>query len=99
MTDILTHIDAGVMTLTFNRLDKKNAITSVMYGQMADAIAQAQTDAAVRVVVIQGHESIFSAGNDIGDFLQYPPSTPQANVFRFLRGIAALEKPLLAAVA
>ena len=99
MTDILTHIDAGVMTLTFNRLDKKNAITSVMYGQMADAIAQAQTDAAVRVVVIQGHESIFSAGNDIGDFLQYPPSTPQANVFRFLRGIASLEKPLLAAVA
>ncbi len=99
MTDILTHIDAGVMTLTFNRLDKKNAITSVMYGQLADAIAQAQTDAAVRVVVIQGHESIFSAGNDIGDFLQHPPSTPQANVFRFLRGIASLEKPLLAAVA
>jgi len=99
MTDILTHIDAGVMTLTFNRLDKKNAITSAMYGQLADAIAQAQTDADVRVVVIQGHESIFSAGNDIGDFLQHPPATPQANVFRFLRGIAELEKPLLAAVA
>jgi len=43
MTYILTHIDAGVMTLTFNRLDKKNAITSAMYGEMADAIAQAQT--------------------------------------------------------
>jgi enoyl-CoA hydratase/carnithine racemase len=99
MTEILNHIDDGVMTLTFNRLDKKNAITSVMYGQLADAIAQAQTDAAVRVVVIQGHESIFSAGNDIGDFLQHPPSTPQANVFRFLRGIAELEKPLLAGVA
>jgi len=99
MTEILNHIDDGVMTLTFNRLDKKNAITSVMYGQLADAIAQAQTDAAVRAVVIQGHESIFSAGNDIGDFLQHPPSTPQANVFRFLRGIAELEKPLLAAVA
>lgn len=41
MTDILTHIDAGVMTLTFNRLDKKNAITSTMYDEMADAIAQA----------------------------------------------------------
>jgi len=99
MTEILNHIDDGVMTLTFNRLDKKNAITSVMYGQLADAIAQAQTDAAVRAVVIQGHESIFSAGNDIGDFLQHPPSTPQANVFRFLRGIAELEKPLLAGVA
>lgn len=99
MTDILTHVDAGVMTITFNRLDKKNSITSAMYALMADAIDQAHTDAAVRVVVIQGHETIFSAGNDIGDFLNQPPSTQESPVFRFLRGIATLEKPLVAAVA
>ena len=64
MSDILTHIDAGVMTLTFNRLDKKNSITGDMYAAMAQAVDQAQTDAAIRVLVIQGHESIFSAGND-----------------------------------
>jgi len=99
MSDILTHTDAGVMTITFNRLDKKNSITSAMYAAMADAIGQAQADAAVRVVVIQGHESIFSAGNDIGDFLNQPPSTPESAVFRFLRGIATFDKPLIAAVA
>jgi enoyl-CoA hydratase/carnithine racemase len=99
MSDILTHIDAGVMTITFNRLDKKNSITSAMYAAMADAVAQAAADPAVRVVVFQGHESIFSAGNDIGDFLNQPPSTPESPVFRFLRGIATFEKPLLAAVA
>ncbi len=99
MSDILTHIDAGVMTITFNRLDKKNSITSAMYGTMADAVDQARNDAAVRVVLIQGHETIFSAGNDIGDFLNNPPSSKEANVFRFLRSIAALEKPLVAAVA
>ena len=99
MPDILQHIDAGVMTLTFNRLDKKNSITSAMYAALADGIAQAATDASVRVVLIQGHESIFSAGNDIGDFLDKPPSAQDAPVFRFLRGIATLEKPLLAAVA
>ncbi len=99
MSDILTHVDAGVMTITFNRLDKKNSITSVMYGVMADAVDQARSDAAVRVVVIQGHETIFSAGNDIADFLSNPPSSQESNVFRFLRGIAALEKPLVAAVA
>jgi len=99
MSDILTHTDAGVMTITFNRLDKKNSITSAMYAAMADAVAQAAGDASVRVVLIQGHESIFSAGNDIGDFLNQPPSTPDSPVFRFLRGIATLEKPLLAAVA
>jgi len=99
MSDILTHTDAGVMTITFNRLDKKNSITSAMYGLMADAIAQAQSDDAVRVVVMQGHESIFSAGNDIADFLNHPPNTNEANVFRFLRGIASLQKPIVAAVA
>ena len=99
MSDILTHIDAGVMTITFNRLDKKNSITSTMYAAMADAVAQAAADASVRVVLFQGHESIFSAGNDIGDFLNQPPSTKASPVFRFLRGIATFEKPLLAAVA
>jgi enoyl-CoA hydratase/carnithine racemase len=99
MNDILTHTDAGVMTITFNRLDKKNSITSGMYAAMADAVAQAAADASVRVVLFQGHESIFSAGNDIGDFLNQPPSTQESPVFRFLRGIATFEKPLLAAVA
>jgi len=99
MSDILTHIDAGVMTITFNRLDKKNSITSTMYSAMADAVAQAAADASVRVVLFQGHESIFSAGNDIGDFLNQPPSKQESPVFRFLRGIATFEKPLLAAVA
>jgi len=88
-----------VMTITFNRLDKKNSITSAMYAAMADAVAQAGADPSVRVVVFQGHESIFSAGNDIGDFLNQPPSTQESPVFRFLRGIATFEKPLLAAVA
>jgi enoyl-CoA hydratase/carnithine racemase len=70
-----------------------------MYATMAEALAQAATDPAVRVVVFQGHESIFSAGNDIGDFLNQPPTTQESPVFRFLRGIATFEKPLLAAVA
>jgi enoyl-CoA hydratase/carnithine racemase len=99
MSDILTHTDAGVMTITFNRLDKKNSITVAMYAAMADAVARAGSDPSVRVVLFQGHESIFSAGNDIGDFLNQPPSTQDSPVFRFLRNIATFEKPLLAAVA
>lgn len=99
MSDILTHIDSGVMTITFNRLDKKNSITASMYATMADAVDQAAADASVRVVLFQGHESIFSAGNDIGDFLNQPPTTQESPVFRFLRGIAVFEKPLIAAVA
>lgn len=99
MTDILNHIDQGVMTLTFNRLDKKNSITSAMYATLADALEQAQNDSAVRVVLIQGHETIFSAGNDIADFLNAPPAGESSPVFRFLRNIASFPKPIMAAVA
>ena len=98
MTDILSHIEAGVMTVTLNRVDKKNSLTQAMYGAMSDALAQATDDAGVRAVVIQGHATVFSAGNDIGDFLNGPPSTEESQVFRFLRGIATFPKPLVAAV-
>ena len=96
--EILTLVDAGVMTLTINRLEKKNSLTAAMYAAMADALESAHHASNVRVLVIQGHESIFSAGNDIGDFLNHPPSGDDAPVFRFLRGISTFAKPIVAAV-
>lgn len=98
MSDILVHAEAGVMTITFNRVDKKNSITSAMYAELADALAKAEGDAAVRCVLIQGDPTIFSAGNDIGDFLNAPPAGKDSPVFRFLRGISSFPKPLVAAV-
>jgi hypothetical protein len=101
MSDILTHVEAGVMTLTFNRVDKKNSITRAMYAALADGLEQAAQDAAVRVVLIQGDATVFSAGNDIGDF-QAAPADPgpreQQPVWRFLRAIASFPKPIVAAV-
>ena len=75
MADLLTDITEGVLTLTFNRLDKKNSISTSMYATLAEALQKARDDGAVRAVVFQGHETIFSSGNDIGDFLNQPPST------------------------
>ena len=98
MSDVLQQVDSGVMTLTLNRLDKKNSFTAAMYAELAEALRGAADDTAVRVVLFQGHETIFSAGNDIGDFLNKPPSTPDSPVFRFLNAIATFPKPLLAAV-
>jgi enoyl-CoA hydratase/carnithine racemase len=97
-SDILSHVDAGVMTLTINRVARKNSITSAMYSAMADALQAAEQDSAVRVLVIQGHETIFSAGNDIGDFINRPPATTEAPVFRFLGAISRFSKPIIAAV-
>jgi len=97
-SEILVHTESGVMTITLNRLERKNSITADMYGAMADALAQAASDAATRVVLLQGHETIFSAGNDIGDFLHKPPAGPDSPVARFLHSIATFPKPLVAAV-
>ena len=98
MSDILTRTDAGVTTVTLNRVDKKNAITTAMYAAMADALQQAADDASVRALVFQGHESIFCAGNDVGDFLKSPPTREDTPVFRFLQGLAKFPKPMLAGV-
>ncbi len=98
MSAILTDVTDGVMTITFNRPDKKNSITAAMYATMADALAQARDQDDVRVVVFQGNEMIFSAGNDIADFLDRPTTTAESPVYRFLFGIAAFPKPVIAAV-
>jgi enoyl-CoA hydratase/carnithine racemase len=86
------------MTLTLNRVDKKNSITAAMYSALADALDQASADPAVRVVLLQGDATVFSAGNDINDFLHQPPAGQHSPVYRFLHGIAAFPKPIVAAV-
>ncbi|MFP5486443.1 MAG: enoyl-CoA hydratase [Gammaproteobacteria bacterium] len=96
--DILVHTEAGVTTITLNRVDKKNSLTRAMYATLADTFEAAAQGTEVRVVVLQGDLAIFSAGNDIGDFLQQPPSTQDSPVFRFLRAIATFPKPVVAAV-
>ncbi|MFZ2329515.1 MAG: enoyl-CoA hydratase-related protein, partial [Rhodoferax sp.] len=98
MSDILIHVEAGVQTLTINRVAKKNSFTPAMYAAMALALEQSSTDAAVRVTVIQGDISVFSAGNDIEDFLKRKPDGEESPAFSFLRAIAQYPKPLIAAV-
>lgn len=98
MSDILIHTEAGVTTVTFNRVGKKNSISGAMYGALAAAVDAAEADPAQRVLLFQGHETVFSAGNDIADFLGAPPVTPDAPVFSFLRAIRTFSKPMVAAV-
>lgn len=94
--------EGAILRLTFNRADKKNAITADMYAALADGLAQAEADETVRVVLFDSTGDIYTAGNDIGDFMAGGPDAtdPHATppVFRFLQGIATAKKPLVAAV-
>jgi enoyl-CoA hydratase/carnithine racemase len=97
--DILVERANGVLTVAFNRPDKKNAITAAMYQTMADALVQAQTDPEVRAILIRGSVGIFCAGNDLEDFMKSPPGDDAAPVFQFLRALSTAEKPVVASVA
>ena len=89
----------SIMSIRFDRPEKKNAITAAMYQTMADALLAAEADAAVRVVLFEGSPAIFTAGNDLEDFMKNPPSGGASPVFRFLQAISHAKKPLIAAVA
>ncbi len=99
MDIVVEHGTDGVMTIALNRPEKKNAITAAMYQAMADALADAQEDAAVRAILIRGGEGVFSAGNDLEDFMKSPPTGEDAPVLQFLRHLSRAEKPIVAAVA
>lgn len=97
--DIQLSKDNGILTIHFDREEKKNAITAAMYQQLADAIKDAEADSAVRAILFTGKSQVFTAGNDLEDFLHNPPNGKDAPVFQFLWQISHAAKPIVAAVA
>ena len=93
-------ISDGVMTLTLQRPEKKNALSGAMYDALSDAVRQADVDASVRVVLFQGDGDSFTAGNDLADFARQAGGENSAEnpVHRFIEAIINASKPLVAAV-
>ena len=88
----------GVARIEIARPEKKNAITAAMYQSLADAIGAAHEDPAARAILISGHKDIFTAGNDLEDFMKNPPADITAPVFQFMQALGYAEKPVIAAV-
>ncbi len=97
--DILTSKKDKVMQIQFNRPEKKNSITSDMYQMLADAIQDGEQDKNVRVLLFSGSPEIFSAGNDLEDFLNAKEAVGDRPVAQFMRNLALAVKPVIAAVA
>jgi enoyl-CoA hydratase/carnithine racemase len=89
-------------TITMRRPEKKNTLTQEMYLAMSDAIDTAQSNPAIRCLILTGRSGVFTAGNDIGDFLQ--AATARSDVARprnaviFLQSLINNKKPIIAAV-
>ncbi len=98
MSDILIRDEGGLRRLTLNRPHRRHALTHAMYTQLADALASAEADPAIRVVLLSGSAGHFTGGNDLEEFIQCPPADADAPVLRFLRTLAQFSKPLVAEV-
>jgi enoyl-CoA hydratase/carnithine racemase len=98
---IVTDEDA-TRVITLRRPEKKNAITQEMYRAMSDAIDKAQHNPDIRCIIITGGSGVFTAGNDLEDFLKDGTSNPDvpraSNAAKFLYSLAHNAKPIVAAV-
>ena len=71
--NVLTRTSDGIAGIQIARPERKNAITEEMYAALADALQAAERDASVRAILLHGQADVFTAGNDIQDFLRRPP--------------------------
>jgi len=100
-TQVRVETASGLLAITLARPDKKNALTTQMYRALVQAFELASADPAVRVVLLDADGGDFCAGNDIADFVAMARSAQaldSSDVFRFLRALAAFDKPVVAAV-
>jgi enoyl-CoA hydratase/carnithine racemase len=103
MTEHLIVIDENTMrVIKMRRPEKRNAITQEMYRRMSDAIDTAQNNPEIRCIIITGGSGVFTAGNDLEEFLQESTAGndgPRAsNAVKFLYSLAHNAKPIIAAV-
>ena len=89
----------SVLSILLTRPERRNAITVAMYAALAGAIESAADDNAIRLITIEGQGEDFTAGNDLGDFLQAMPGPGEdIPVWRLLRALARNQVPIAAAV-
>lgn len=103
--EVLYEVNDGIALLTLNRPQRRNSFTLSMIHRWADLLIEANTDDAVRVIVVTGAGGAFCAGIDL-DVLDTIELTAKARrdfltneVHRVARAVEASDKPIIAAVA
>jgi enoyl-CoA hydratase/carnithine racemase len=99
---IIVSDEESTRTIVMRRPEKKNALTDEMFLAMSDAINSAQSNPSIRCLILTGRSGVFTAGDDVGDFLQeaattHDPAKPRSSVI-FLQALVNNKKPIIAAV-
>src|SRR5690242_7798766 len=89
-------------TIVMRRPEKKNALTEEMFLALSEAIDQAQGNPDIRCLILTGRSGVFTAGEDIAEFLDsaekpHDPAKPRGSVI-FLQSLVRSRKPIIAAV-
>lgn len=96
---VKTTINDSVLTISLDRLDKKNALSAQMYNELTAAYKLLEDDDSLKVAVVQGDEKCFCAGNDLKDFLESGEFVDGHPTIEFLKQMHQMTKPIVAAVA
>jgi enoyl-CoA hydratase/carnithine racemase len=99
MTDaIAVHDDGAVRTIRMNRPEKKNALTLAMYSAMTEALRDADHSGDIRCIMFAGAPDVFTAGNDLADFMKAAEGGLDPRAHEFITTLARAQKPMVAAV-
>ncbi|MGY4615131.1 enoyl-CoA hydratase/carnithine racemase [Bradyrhizobium sp. USDA 4472] len=98
--NIIVTEERATRVITLRRPGKKNAITQDMYREMSRAIDTAQNNPDIRCMIITGGSGVFTAGDDVDDFMRADASRPEtlSDGVNFLYSLALNVKPIIAAV-
>jgi len=98
---ILVNITAAIATVTFNRPERRNAITFDMWNHLQRLLVDLHSDAHVRVIVFRGTgDDAFAAGADISEFATHRNNAAKATLYNAafdaaMDGAEAVGKPTL----
>jgi enoyl-CoA hydratase/carnithine racemase len=99
---IIVQDEESTRTIIMRRPEKKNALNQEMFLAMSEAINSAQSDPNIRCLILTGRSGVFTAGEDVSEFVDDPTITSdqirRRNAVLFVRALLGNKKPLIAAV-
>lgn len=105
MSDIvLQHLDRGLLTVTMNRPDRRNALNPDMTRGLVEAARRAVDDSEVRAVLLKGAGGTFCVGGDVKAMAVATPQPLENRVATLRRGMEVsrilhqMPKPVIAQV-
>jgi enoyl-CoA hydratase/carnithine racemase len=100
---ISLHIEGPIARLRFERPEKRNALSIAMWRAIPGLLRNAEADANVRVLIVEGSGGSFSAGADIGEFAETYATreaalSNQSTIEAAMEALEAFPLPTVAAI-